>query len=192
MSRLGEFDALAKTILSEKRYRHSVAVQNQSGWLAEALSADVERAMIAGILHDICKEMPCDEQLQYLKAHGILLGDVEKNANAALHGFTASVWIMYELDYRDEGVLDAIRYHTTARPDMTLLEKILFVADLTSADRAYEQSEYFLTLLPEQIDRAVFEMLSYTIGFVLRNREPVLPESINAYNYYLLKNVATP
>jgi nicotinate-nucleotide adenylyltransferase len=156
-----DFEEIIRSRLSEERFYHSICVRDQAVKLARRMGADEKKAAIAGILHDICKEMPDDEQLQCLLSHGIL-SDSEIAENTYIrHGFAAAEWVRRELDIQDEDILNAIRYHTTARAGMSALEKVIFLADLTSADRDFPDLPRLREALEESVDKA----LEYCVGF---------------------------
>ena len=138
MSEILDYEEAIRPFLSEKRYHHSLCVAEAAEELARQYGADEEKAWIAGILHDILKETPGEEQLRMLDGFGIALTDLERSAPKLWHAITGAAYLEHTLHIQDREILDAVRYHTTGRADMTLLEKILFVADYTSADRQFD------------------------------------------------------
>jgi predicted HD superfamily hydrolase involved in NAD metabolism len=130
-----------KKIISERmgdyRFSHSVNVAKEAKKLAKHYGADENKAEVAGILHDITKEMPKEQQLQIIIDSGIILDNVQLHAPKLWHGMSGSIVVRDELGIDDEDILNAIRYHTTGRAGMSLLEKIIFTADFTSEERTY-------------------------------------------------------
>ena len=135
---IAEYKKIIKTMMSENRYNHCVNVSKEAVKLAKRYGGDEEKAAVAGILHDITKEMPKEEQLQIMLDSGIILDDIQKNAPKLWHGISGSVYIKNHLCIEDEDILNAICYHTTGRAGMSILEKIIFVADFTSEERTYK------------------------------------------------------
>ena len=116
-------------------FSHSVNVAKEAKKLAKHYGADENKAEIAGILHDITKEMPKEQQLQIIIDSGIILDNVQLHAPKLWHGMSGSIVVRDELGIDDEDILNAIRYHTTGRAGMSLLEKVIFTADFTSEER---------------------------------------------------------
>ena len=133
-----EYKKIIKSMMSENRYNHCVNVSKEAVKLAKRYDGDEEKAAVAGILHDITKEMPKEEQLQIMHDSDIILDDIQKNAPKLWHGISGSVYIKKHFGIEDEDILNAICYHTTGRAGMSLLEKIIFVADFTSEERTYK------------------------------------------------------
>ena len=114
--------------LSEKRYKHSLGVADTAAQLAKQYGEDEEVARIAGILHDITKELSDKEQADIIKKYKIKLDDVEKNEPKLYHAITAPFYLRSCVHVNDS-IINAIRYHTTGRANMSLLEKIIYLAD---------------------------------------------------------------
>ena len=105
---IAEYKKIIKSMMSENRYNHCVNVSKEAVKLAKRYGGDEEKAAIAGILHDITKEMPKEEQLQIMLDSGIILDDIQKNAPKLWHGLSGSVYIKNHLDIDDEDILNAI------------------------------------------------------------------------------------
>ncbi|MFV0402174.1 MAG: bis(5'-nucleosyl)-tetraphosphatase (symmetrical) YqeK [Oscillospiraceae bacterium] len=188
MEKIEYYKKLLKERLSKKRYHHSVCVMEQSVRLAGAWGQDEEKAAIAGLLHDICKEMPDGEQLQYLSAHDILVDNFTKANPRALHGITAGVWLREELDIDDEEILGAVTWHTLGKANMAPLEEIVFLADWTSDDRDFPDADRIRKLLPGKKDEAVWLGLSFGLSTVISEELPLIPSSVEGYNDYLYRS----
>lgn len=174
--------------LTQKRFFHSVCVAEEAKRLAEKYGADPNKAYLAGVLHDIMKDSSQNEQLQILDRFDIILDNVEAETPKLWHAKSGAVYIEKNLGLKDEDILNAIRYHTTARADMSLLEKILYVADFTSSDRVYKGVEAIRIIADENLEKAVLEGLAFTI-FDLSNRKmPIHKNTFEAYNKSILLN----
>ena len=139
--KMSEYKDIIRPMLSEKRYNHSVCVAREAVRLAKRYGADGKKAEIAGILHDIMKETPPEKQLKYMQKFGIMLTDTQRRTPKVWHQICGAGYIEHVLGITDEDILSAVRYHTTGRAGMSLLEKIIFTADYISADRDYNGVE---------------------------------------------------
>ena len=128
---------IIKPMLTQKRFEHSLNVSEEAVKLAKKYGADTEKAELAGLLHDILKDTPPEKQLKILADFGIIMRDVELSAKKFWHAISGAVYIKHVLHIEDEDVYNAVRYHTTGRKNMTLLEKVIFIADFISKDRNY-------------------------------------------------------
>ena len=191
MSEILDYEEAIRPFLSEKRYHHSLCVAEATEELARQYGADEEKAWIAGILHDILKETPGEEQLRMLDGFGIALTDLERSAPKLWHAITGAAYLEHTLHIQDREILDAVRYHTTGRADMTLLEKILFVADYTSADRQFDGVDRLRSLAREGLDQAVLLGSAFTIEDLAHMHKAIHPDTLAAYNWYVLQGEDT-
>lgn len=176
------YKAVIKPLLSEKRYHHSLCVAQSAKELAERCGADAGKAEQAGILHDIMKDIPQEKQLAMMDRYGIRLTAVERSAPKLWHAMLGAVYLEKELHIGDREILDAVRYHTTGRENMTLMDRILFAADFISADRDYPGVEELRKAAQVSLDEVVMEGFSYTIADLAQRRKPIHPDTIAAYN----------
>ena len=174
--------------LTEKRYLHSLAVADEALRLAKKYGADPDKAYLAGLLHDIMKDTPKEEMLQTIERFGIILTDIEKNAPKLWHAMAGACYVRRQLDIEDEGIVRAIRYHTTARKNMSLLERILYLADFTSADRDYPGVEDMRIAVDKDMETALTEALTFTIVELAREGHPIHPDTFEAYNQIALEH----
>ena len=181
-----------KTVLSEKltakRYFHSLCVADEAKRLADKYGADGEKAYLAGLLHDITKNLPEKEHLKIFHDFGIMLSDIEKNAFKLWHAISGTAYLKNVLDIKDCEVLSAVRYHTTAKEDMNLLEKVLYIADFTSQDRDYDDVDVMRKLADESLESAMIYALKYTINELCEKNAAIHPDTVKAYNKLMLRN----
>lgn len=177
-----QFVNIIKGRLTEKRFHHSLEVAREARRLAEKYGADPARAYTAGLLHDILKDTAGDAQLQILKDFDILQDDVEKQAPKLWHAHSGAVFLQYVLGVEDEEILTAVRYHTTARAGMSLLEKILYLADFTSADRDYPDVDEMRRRVDIGIEPAMEYALCYSIRDLVEQKKAIHPDTVAAYN----------
>ncbi len=176
-----EAKALARRMLSDKRYEHTLNVKKMAVCLAERYGEDPERAALAALLHDTAKEMPVADQLALLRKYPELAGDAENRPTSVWHGICAAILARTEWGVTDEGVLSAVACHTTGKPGMSRLDKIVFLADMTCAERDWDGVEELRRLELEDLDRAMLAALSQTMGFVEKCGKPLDPMSAATY-----------
>jgi nicotinate-nucleotide adenylyltransferase len=176
-----------KKYLSDKRYDHSVNVANAAVKLAKIYGEDTEKAYIAGLLHDIAKEMSTEEHFEIFKKEGLTLKSFEKVSPKVLHGPAGSLYIKENFKITDKGILDAVWYHTTGRENMTLLEKIVFVADYISDERDFADSPQVRKMAETNLDGVVLRKLSTSMKKCINFRQAIHSDTVNAYNQMVCK-----
>ena len=180
---------LAKERLSEYRYRHTVGVARAAAALAERYGCSVRRAYKAGLLHDICKDLKKEEQLAEIIRYvpDFELSEPVWYASPSLwHSRAGALYARYELNETDEEIINAVRYHTSARAGMSRLEEIVYLADLVSEDRDYPDVDEMRRLSMQGIDAAMLYALKYIIGELTRKEKLISPETAAAYDHYAL------
>ena len=177
-----QFIEIIRGRLSEKRFRHSLAVAEQAAHLAPLYGADPEKARTAGILHDILKDEKPAALLQILHDFGIILDNTETVSPNLWHAIAGSAFIERVLHVDDSAIVDAVRYHTTGRAGMSPLEKTLFVADFTSADRNYKDVGEMRRLAEAGSAPAMEYALAYTIRDLAKRGLAIHPDAVYAYN----------
>lgn len=176
-----DYVTLLRGRLSEKRFYHSLAVAKEALRLAQKYGADTEKAFLAGLLHDICKDTPKNEQLQIFSEFGIILSALEESAFKLWHAMSGACYIQNILNIKDADIISAVRYHTTAKADMSLLEKIIYLADFTSEDRDYEGADEMRKAMDIGLEHAMREALIFTIDDLKQKGMPVHEDTLNAY-----------
>lgn len=177
-----QFIEIIRGRLTPARFRHSLAVAEEAERLARKYGADPAKARTAGILHDILKDAGEDAQLQIFQDFAILLDNVERQAPKLWHAHAGAVFIEKVLGVEDGDIVTAVRYHTTGRAGMSLLEKVLFIADFTSADRDYKDVDVMRRLADEDLSAAMRYALSYTIRDLVKKQAAIHPDTLAAYN----------
>lgn len=177
--------ALLQSKLDEKRYYHSLAVADEAKRLAEKYGADADKMYLAGLLHDITKNETFEEQLQMFSEYGIILTDIEKRSTAIWHAYTGALFVENKLGVTDECIVSAIKYHSTGKADMTLEQKIIYIADLTSKDRTYPDVEVTRQLVEESLDKAILYVLKFTLKNLSHKNLVIHPDTLEAYNYLI-------
>lgn len=189
----GEFDSkieffkdiLEKT-LTPKRFYHTCCVSKEAEKLAKKYGADVEKARFAGLVHDITKDRTKEEQLSLVEKYSIILDDVEKFSPKLLHAITGAAMLKNEYNIEDEDIINAVRYHTTARAGMSLLEKIIYLADYVSADRDYEGVDELREKIYVSLQDGMEEALDFSICEVVDKKAPIHIDTVKARNELII------
>ncbi len=177
-----EYRSLIKNRMGERRYIHSINVAKSAVKLAQHYNGDIEKAEIAGILHDCCKEIPKDEMLQIMADGGIILDAVEKGSSKLWHSIAGSVYVRDTLNIYDSDIINAIRYHTTGRASMSLLEKIIFIADFISDERDYNGVDIMRKKAFNDLEDAMLFGLQFTIKDLASRKLTIHSNAIFCYN----------
>lgn len=180
------FKEILKQRLNEKRYYHSLCVADEAKRLAEKYGADTEKAYLAGLLHDITKNSPAEEHLKIFKDFGIIPSELEMSSEKLWHAMSGAAYTRNALGITDPEITEAIRFHTTARANMPLLAKILYLADFTSADRDYEDVDVIRGFVDISLEKAFVYALRYTIKDLAEQSRAVHPDTVAAYNEAVL------
>lgn len=178
-----EFLEILKTRLTPQRLYHSICVAEQAKHLAEIFGGDTEKAYTAGLVHDIMRYEPPEKMIELIIGDGQVLTESEKKITVTLHAVAGEVYLRKNLKVTDGEILSSVRYHTTGKEDMTLLEKIIYAADLTSADREYPDVDEVRALAEKDLDRTVLRGLSFTIEDNAKKCRPIHIDTVKAFNY---------
>ncbi len=184
---LDQLTAWLRGILSRDRFTHSLNVASEALRLAQTWGENGDVAYLAGLIHDCCKERGREEMLNLLAGSDIIKDPVFLKSFPVWHGFAAAIYIQCELSVLNAQIIDAVRYHTTGRGNMTRIEEIIYLADLISVDRDYPGVEALRAKAHRSIEAAMLESLQFTLKKLLENGAPVLTDTLNAYNQYLLQ-----
>lgn len=176
-------EAMVRGTLSEYRLRHTLNVRDMAVQLAQIHGADVDKAAMAAILHDAAKEISKPELLRIMLENAIISKGAEKRPAPVWHGVCAAILARTQWGIEDEEILSAIACHTTGKADMSKLDKIIFLADMTSAERDYPGVEELRALEMQNLDKAMIRALTMTIQFVEEKQAIVDEESRNALRY---------
>lgn len=183
-----EFKTLISGKLKESRFIHSLNVADSAKYLAEKYGCDEEKAYTAGLLHDVMKNADDSEQLSVIGKAGWKLTDCEKANPKLWHAIAGAAYMKTELGIEDEALIEAVRYHTTARKNMSLLEKVIYVADFISADRNYPEVDDVRQAAEVSLEKAMMLGLEFCIHEIVERKQVLHPDSVDAYNEIILKN----
>ena len=178
-----------RPLLSEKRFLHSLEVAKQAARLAENYGCSVERAYTAGILHDCMKDTNGEEQLQIIEKSGIIFGNMDRAIPKVWHAKAAAAYARDILGVEDAEILAAIACHTTGKAGMSLFEKVLFLADYTSAERDYPGADEMRRLAEEDLNGAMYRALAFSITDLAERAKLVHPDTLFAYNEVIAEEI---
>lgn len=179
---------IALSYLKPKRMPHVLGTEQEAVRLAEKYGADVTKARIAALLHDCTKKLDMDEQLALCRQYAIPLDELEQKALKLLHSKTGAA-IARDVFAVDDEIYNAILYHTTGKPDMTLLEKIIYLADYIEPTRDFPGVETLRRTVYEDLDRGLLLGLTMTIDEMEEMGNPVHHMTRDARDYLLKRGI---
>lgn len=183
-----DYKKLLREKLDDYRFLHSLNVAESAAELARLYTFDEEKAYFAGLLHDVMKNASGEEQLQIMEKGGIILSRTEENNPKLWHAMAGEAFLRLELDITDGEILSAVRYHTTGRAGMGLLEKIVYIADYISAERAYPDVDVMRQLaLKQSLDEAALYALKYSFRSLSKKEKLIHTDSVEYYNELLIE-----
>lgn len=184
---LREICARLKSTLKPGRYEHTKGVAYTAANLAMCYGADMKRAFLAGMLHDNAKNVSDDELLEFCMTQGLEVREVEKTSKYLLHAKVGAYQVKHVYCIEDEEVASAVFYHTTGKPAMTLLEKIIFTADYIEPNRREIPGlAEIRSIVYKDLDHAVYLILRNTLNYLKSQKDDCLidPLTIETYEYY--------
>ena len=179
----GTAKLLAKLLLDEKRYIHTLNVEKLAAELGAIYSLDVEKLRVAALLHDIMKNAHYDILLHRAKQSGII-NKIEDKPKQTLHGFAAANYAAKEMDIRDEDILWAVKSHTCGRNGMQDMEKVIYLADMLCEERKFDGKDYLLGIAKENLDRAMYASLQHSLEWIKSKGNTVDTDSLDALDYF--------
>ena len=171
--------------LKPDRFDHTLGVAYTAANMAFLYGADIEKALIAGYIHDCAKCMTHEEQIKICEKNDIEITEVERKNHSLLHAKVGMYLARTKYDVYDPEILGAIRWHTTGREDMTLLEKIVYIADFIEPNRrplenmAEIRKEAFTDL-----DKCLAHILHDSVIYLKTIGKEVDEATMNAYEFY--------
>lgn len=184
---IGTAQLLIPLLLKEKRAVHTKNVARLARQFAEKYGENPQKAYLAGLLHDIQKEVPPRLMLERAMAAGD--AEVIKNKPIpVIHGFAAADYARREMGIEDEDLLNSLKSHTCGRPNMSTLEKIVYLRDMLSRERDYPEKEGLLALAWQDLDICMEQALSDSLKWVSQKGGTLDRDTRRAYEYYAREN----
>lgn len=172
------------SVMSEKRFQHVLGVEAAARELAERFGVDVDKAGLAGLLHDYAKEVPDQEFLDLIDRYD-LDPDLKIWGNNVWHGLVGIFKIKEELGLEDAEILRAIEIHTVGAAQMTDLDKVVYVADYIEHNRAFPGVEEARDIAAQDMDQAVAYETAHTVAHLAARGVPIYPQTIETYNAFV-------
>ncbi|WP_191400035.1 nicotinate (nicotinamide) nucleotide adenylyltransferase [Flavonifractor sp. An306] len=182
-----ELRACSYSMIRAKRIAHVQGTEEEAVRLARRWGADEEKARRGAILHDCTKYLTMEEQLQLCRKYGIVLDDLEQQAVKLLHAKTGAC-VARDVYGVSDDVYEAIFWHTTGKADMTLLEKILYIADYMEPNRDFPGVERLRTLAYQDLDQAVLAGCEMSIQEMKDRGLPVHTNTVRARDWLRSKS----
>lgn len=171
--------------LDSKRYEHTIGVEYTAAALAMRYDVSIEDARIAGLLHDCAKCLSDEKRLSFCEKHNISINVIERKNPSLLHAKVGSFLAMEEYHVENMEIISAILNHTTGRPGMTLLEKIIFIADYIEPGRKQAPNLLEIRKLAfVDLDKALIRILEDTLTYLEDGKGEIDPMTQKTYEYY--------
>ncbi|TVP85039.1 MAG: HD domain-containing protein [Alkalicoccus sp.] len=173
--------------LKPARYEHTRRVVQTAEELCRKYGGDTEKVRKAAILHDYAKYRPAEEMRRKVEEHPEIPSRLNDYGDELLHAFVGAFFVKEELGIMDEDILQMIAVHTTGRKDMSLEEKILFLADYIEPGRTFSGAEKAREAAVSSLNEGCLTALAQTIEFLVSKRTAVYPDTFEAYNDFIQK-----
>jgi predicted HD superfamily hydrolase involved in NAD metabolism len=173
--------ALVKEQITERRYIHTLGVVESAVELAERYGADVKKAELAAIFHDYAKFRPKEEMEQIIIAEKMDPALLEYNMEL-WHAPVGAYLVKKEAGIQDAEILDAIAYHTSGRVGMSLLDKVVYLADYIEPGRSFPGVDEVRQTARQNLDHAVIQALRNTVVFLMKRNQAIYPDTFKTYN----------
>lgn len=182
-----EMITLLSKDLKESRLIHTLGVMDEASVLAKVYNADIKKVSLAALLHDCAKYMPMDESIEICERNFVKLNDLERKKSSLLHSKAGACLAYEKYGIKDKEILDAISYHTTGRPDMSIIEKIIFISDAIEPNRDYsEKLPMYRMIANVDIDLVCMNILKDTLDHLnsMEEKQEIDIKTIETYEYY--------
>ena len=183
-----DFNKMKKKLakyLDEDRFSHTMGVMYTCAALAMVHNCDLVKAQTAGLLHDCAKCIPNKKKLKMCSQHKIPVTEFEENHPFLLHAKLGAYVAKAKYGVTDEEILSAITWHTTGKPEMSLLEKIVYIADYIEPMRNKAPNLSFVRKMAfEDLDECMYEILKDTLSYLEENPKDIDHATQEAFVYY--------
>lgn len=179
-----ELKEQVRTQMSAKRFAHVLGVEAAAVELAEQYGASLEAASIAALCHDVAKERPDHEMIELIKQTGMPIELIDYGNNI-WHGPCAAEIVKKDYQILDEDILNAVRYHTIGRSEMSLLEQVIYVADYIEPGRHFPGVEEARRLAADNLQAAVSFETQQTLVYLIQTKKKIYPRAVATYNRWV-------
>ncbi|HHY06426.1 MAG TPA: HD domain-containing protein [Clostridia bacterium] len=177
---------ILKARLSPERFSHSLLVVETAMKIGEKLALNKDDLWLASLLHDYAKDLSCPELLAVARKNKLITCKVEELQPGLLHGPVGAFLCQQDLQLREQEVLQAICYHTTGHGEMSLLDKVVFLADLLEPSRSYAGVDELRKICEDDLDKGLLLAFDGTLQYLLREKLLIHPLTVQARNRLLL------
>jgi len=181
-----QIEEYLKENLSENRYKHSLSVRDTASLLAIKYGEDEFKARLAGLVHDCAKNMEPKEMMEIIYKSGYNVDVVCKNNPELLHGLAGAIRAKELMGIYDEDILNSVTYHTTGRKGMSLLEKIIYIADYVEPLRSFPGVDKLRETVSKDLDEGLLLSFNNTINYVISLGQLLHMDTIEARNYLII------
>ncbi|OOP72793.1 bis(5'-nucleosyl)-tetraphosphatase (symmetrical) YqeK [Clostridium beijerinckii] len=185
MLSIEEMNLYLKSNLLEKRYMHTLGVADTAKRLAKLNGVSEKKAEIAGLAHDVAKNLSIDKMREIIKENNVIISEIEEKNMNLWHSIVAPIEAKDRLGIDDDEILDAIRWHTTGKEDMSTLTKIIYIADMIEPGRNFDGVDEIRRATFENLDKGVYFGLTSSIKVLLARNLLIDENTIKARNYFL-------
>ncbi|MCG8402820.1 MAG: bis(5'-nucleosyl)-tetraphosphatase (symmetrical) YqeK [Firmicutes bacterium] len=182
-----DIEDILKEWLDDQKIKHSINVARTAQELAKRFSVDKESAYLAGLVHDIARDLEPHKLLQIARENNLLQHQIEEKIPVVLHANVGAFILSSELHITNGVILQAVQNHTVASPEMSQLDKIIYVADVIEPDRSFQGVDILRTLAKNDLDEAFLKALEGSITYLMNNRCIIHPFTIEARNNLIFK-----
>lgn len=176
-----------KENLSQGRYNHSLGVEDAAEKLAKKYGANIKKAKIAGLIHDCAKEIDKKEILDICRKNGVDIDYVLEANPSLLHGAAGAIMAQKVMGVEDEDILSAIKNHTIGKSDMSLLEKVIYLADYIETSRNFPGIEELRNAAFRSLDESLILSFDKTIAVVISRGNLIHKDTVEARNFIICK-----
>jgi predicted HD superfamily hydrolase involved in NAD metabolism len=177
-----------KSLLGPSRFKHSLRVREKILHLSSFHSIDTKKAGVAGLMHDVSRYMDRNGLLKFAEKTGMKIDPIQRLEPKLLHAHISAYIARTKFGIKDRQILQAISSHTLGRENMTMLEKIVYVADHVEEGRSHAGATNARRLAEEDINQAIVAISTSMIKYLIGNGLPVHPMTVKVRNHYLLKH----
>lgn len=178
---------IVKEQLTDHRYQHTIGVMETAIRLAEKYGANPKKAELAAVFHDYAKFRPKEEMKKIIVEQGMPSELLLYNSEL-WHAPVGAFLVQKEVGIEDDEILDAIRFHTSGRLNMTLLEKVIYLADYIEPGRHFPGVDEVREMAQESLDKALIKSIQNTILFLMKKGQPVFPDTFHTYNDLIMRS----
>lgn len=171
-----------KKALDEKRFKHILGVRDTAVEMAIRFDADVEQAALAALLHDCAKNLSFEELFSVAQEAELALMEIDRQVPELLHGPVGAVLASNRYEVKDEVILEAIRSHTLGSTNMSVLDKIIYIADMIEPGRDYPAVASLREVARKDLDEALLACFDQALHYVINNGFLIHPRTIEARN----------